>query len=134
MTRHQGPRRDTVDQDRGLGVLGQTQLVLWTFKAQTLEVVPKHVIGFLVEGLDGLIGFPEVLTHTDSLGPLSWEDTDDASCHSVIPLSTRLESGHTGGVGVSIVFRVVVLVRPFRSEERRVGKSCEFGERGVYRV
>src|SRR5689334_19567699 len=100
MARHQGPHCDTVDQDRWLGVLGQTQLVLWTFKAQTLEVVPEHVVGFLVEGLDSVIGFPEVLAHTDGLRPLSWEDTDDASCHSVTPLSTRLESGHTGRGGV----------------------------------
>jgi hypothetical protein len=48
-------------------MLGQTQLILWPFKAQTLEVVSKHVVGFLVEGLDGVIGFPEVLAHTDSL-------------------------------------------------------------------
>jgi hypothetical protein len=32
-----------------------------------LEVVPEHVIRFLVEGLDGVIGLPEVLAHTDSL-------------------------------------------------------------------
>jgi hypothetical protein len=48
-------------------VLGQTQLVLWTFKAQTLEVVPEHIIRFLIESLDSVIGFPEVLAHPNSL-------------------------------------------------------------------
>src|SRR5215510_1914897 len=115
VTRHQGPRRDTVGQNRWLSVLGQAQLVLWTFKAQTLEVVPEHIIRFLIESLDSIIGLPEVLAHPNSLCPLSWEDTDDASCHSVILLSTRSESGHTGG-GVNIVLRIVVFRRPFTSK------------------
>ena len=67
LTRHQGPRRDTVDQDRRLGVLGQTQLILWAFEAQPLEVVPEHLVRFLVEGLDRVIGLPEVLAHPNSL-------------------------------------------------------------------
>ena len=67
VTRYQGPHRNTVDQDRWLGILGQTQLVLWTFKAQTLEVAPEHIIGFLIKGLDRIIGLPKILAHTDSL-------------------------------------------------------------------
>src|SRR5215831_18698631 len=84
-----------------------------------LEVVPECIIRFLVEGLDDVIGLPEVLTHTDSLCFLFWEDTDNASCHSVILLSTRLESGHTGGGG-SIVPRFVVLIRPFNLKRHMV--------------
>jgi hypothetical protein len=56
-----------VDQNCWLGVLGETQSILWTFKAQTLQVISEHVIGFLVEGFDGGVGLPEVFAHPDGL-------------------------------------------------------------------
>jgi hypothetical protein len=64
---HERPGRYTVDQNRRLRVLGQPQYVLGAFETEALQVIAKHVIGFLVQSLDGVISVPEVLAHTDSL-------------------------------------------------------------------
>ena len=61
-------------EDRGLGVLGELELVLGALEDELGEGKAKGVVGFLEDGARGGGGVVEGSAHADDLGALAWEE------------------------------------------------------------